>query len=273
MSESESLLCGMSRLCQSGLRQGVIALDMIEIPYLGNLDKAEIYGVSDLHSEDNLFDEKLWKKFKAKIKSVDYPCLIGIGDWLNYAVSGSKTNPGEQTRTVGQSEEWLIEECKELKPWIMAMADDGNHERRKSKQGDGLSPIAFVCKTLDIPYMENGGILKVTLGKDSHGKRVCYSIYAFHGEGAKTRVANINSVVYADVYLHGHTHFKQAYKENFFMPDLQNGGVREVEQLYVTAAPWLCYGGYAQRKAYRPAARGAYPIILNGRYKCAEVLL
>lgn len=246
---------------------------MIEIPYLGNLDKAEIYGVSDLHSEDNLFDEKLWKKFKAKIKSVDYPCLIGIGDWLNYAVSGSKTNPGEQTRTVGQSEEWLIEECKELKPWIMAMADDGNHERRKSKQGDGLSPIAFVCKTLDIPYMENGGILKVTLGKDSHGKRVCYSIYAFHGEGAKTRVANINSVVYADIYLHGHTHFKQAYKENFFMPDLQNGGVREVEQLYVTAAPWLCYGGYAQRKAYRPAARGAYPIILNGRYKCAEVLL
>lgn len=248
-------------------------MEMIEIPYLGNLDKAEIYGVSDLHSEDNLFDEKLWKKFKAKIKSVDYPCLIGIGDWLNYAVSGSKTNPGEQTRTVGQSEEWLIEECKELKPWIMAMADDGNHERRKSKQGDGLSPIAFVCKTLDIPYMENGGILKVTLGKDSHGKRVCYSIYAFHGEGAKTRVANINSVVYADVYLHGHTHFKQAYKENFFMPDLQNGGVREVEQLYVTAAPWLCYGGYAQRKAYRPAARGAYPIILNGRYKCAEVLL
>ena len=32
---------------------------MIEIPYLGNLDKAEIYGVSDLHSEDILYDDGL----------------------------------------------------------------------------------------------------------------------------------------------------------------------------------------------------------------------
>lgn len=248
-------------------------MEMIEIPYLGNLDKAEIYGVSDLHSEDMLFDESLWKKFKQKIKGIDHPCLIGIGDWLNYAVSGSKTNPGEQTRTVGQSEEWLIEECKELKPWIMAMADDGNHERRLAKKGDGLSPIAFVCKTLDIPYMENGGVLKIPLGKDSHGKRVCYTIYAFHGEGYRGRVNNVNTIVYADIYLHGHDHLKSAFKRNFFMPDPQNNIVREVEQLHVSAAHWLCYGGYAQRGSFPPSARGASPIYLNGRYKSAEVLL
>lgn len=248
-------------------------MEMIEIPYLGNLDKAEIYGVSDLHSEDMLFDESLWKKFKQKIKGIDHPCLIGIGDWLNYAVSGSKTNPGEQTRTVGQSEEWLIEECKELKPWIMAMADDGNHERRLAKKGDGLSPIAFVCKTLDIPYMENGGILKIPLGKDSHGKRVCYTVYAFHGEGYRGRVNNVNTIVYADIYLHGHDHLKSAFKRNFFMPDPQNNIVREVEQLHVSAAHWLSYGGYAQRGSFPPSSRGASPIYLNGRYKSAEVLL
>jgi hypothetical protein len=99
-------------------------------------------------------------------------------------------------------------------------------------------------------------------------------IYANHGsgggrkEGAKIiRLADMASIVDADIYIHSHTHLGMIMKESFFRVNPMNSSVKQVDKLFVNTASCLTYGGYGEGYEFKPSSKATPIIYLNGLQK------
>ena len=114
-----------------------------------------------------------------------------------------------------------------------------------------------MCSQLGITekYSPTTALLFIRFGKaNAHGRkegRQLYTAYVTHGsgggrkEGGKVnRLADLASIVDADIYIHSHTHLPVVFKESFFRTSASNSSVALVDKLFVNTAASLNYGGY-----------------------------
>jgi hypothetical protein len=113
-----------------------------------------------------------------------------------------------------------------------------------------------------------------------HQRKQCYVIYANHGsgggrkEGAKAiRLADMASIVDADVYIHSHTHLPMIMKQGFYRVSPQNSMVCNVTKLFVNTSSTLDYGGYGEIFEYKPNSKDTPIIYLDGTRKKADARL
>jgi hypothetical protein len=100
-----------------------------------------------------------------------------------------------------------------------------------------------------------------------------YTAYVTHGsagggrkEGGKVnRLADLASIVDADIYIHAHTHLPVVFKEAFFRVNGGNSSVALVDKLFVNVAASLNYGGYGDKQGFKPASKRSPVIHLDGR--------
>ena len=108
-----------------------------------------------------------------------------------------------------------------------------------------------------------------------HNNRpVLFTLYCNHGsgggrkEGAKAiRLADMSSIVDADIYVHSHTHLPMIMKQGFFRTDLKSSTVQHVTKLFVNTASNLNYGGYGEAQEFKPNSKDTPVIYLNGTKK------
>lgn len=112
-----------------------------------------------------------------------------------------------------------------------------------------------------------------------HGRKMMYSIYLTHGsgggrkEGGKiNRLADLATIVDADVYITAHTHLPATFKTGFFRTSASNSSVQYVSKLFVNTAAALDYGGYGDKQGYKPSSKDYPTIILSGTEKKATVM-
>ena len=106
-------------------------------------------------------------------------------------------------------------------------------------------------------------------------RKICYSIYTLHGsgggrkEGGKiNRLADLASIIDADVYIHSHTHLPIIMKQAFYRTDVRNSTVGIVEKLFVNTSSNLDYeGSYGEYGAFKPNSKETPVIYLSGRKK------
>jgi hypothetical protein len=151
----------------------------------------------------------------------------------------------------------------------------GNHENRVYKS-DGLDITELMCAQLGIPekYSPTTALLFIRFGKQSshkHNRPHLYTAYVTHGsgggrkEGGKVnRLADLASIVDADIYIHAHTHLPLVFKESFFRVSGSNSSVALVDKLFVNTAASLNYGGYGDRQGFKPASKRSPVIYLDG---------
>ena len=243
----------------------------IELPE--TFAEVELYPVADMHIGDMLSQVKEFENFTGFMLDQPNRYILLLGDTINNNLKTSVGSVYEDILSPSQQKKKAKELLRPLAKRIIASVS-GNHEYRTKRESD--QDIAEdIAEALDIPYFPDSVYIKLTFGKkNKNGKRQCYTIYAYHGSGggstlgnALNNIENLSKTIYADIYMAGHTHKKVAGKELFLMPDLQNNIIREQEQLFVNAASWLKWGGYARRKGMRPQARGSSPVILDGKEK------
>ena len=111
-------------------------------------------------------------------------------------------------------------------------------------------------------------------------RQICYTIYALHGsgggrkEGAKAiRLADMASIIDADIYIHSHTHLPMIMKQGFHRTDTTNSSVALVNKLFVNTAANLDYGGYGEAAEFKPTSKDTPVIYLGGRVKSFEARL
>ena len=78
------------------------------------------------------------------------------------------------------------------------------------------------------------------------------------------RLADMASIVDADVYIHSHTHLPMIMKQGFYRTCEANRSVAPVSKLFVNTAAALDYGGYGEIQEYKPTSKDTPVIYLDG---------
>ena len=191
---------------------------------------------------------------------MDTAICSSIGDTY-----GANLQPMEQLKQ-------CVKIFEPIKDKILAVLP-GNHENRVYKS-DGIDMTELMCAQLGIPqkYSPTTALLFIRFGKasNSHGRKnskQLYTAYVTHGsgggrrEGGKVnRLADLASIVDADIYIHAHTHLPLIFKEAFFRVSGSNSSVALVDKLFVNTSASLNYGGYGDRQGFKPASK-RYPVI------------
>lgn len=244
------------------------------LPYA---EKIEIHPMSDLHIGDMNCDYKLIMQRIEHIKNTPNAYCILDGDLMDTAIQssigdtyGASLQPMEQLKH-------CVKLFEPIKDKILAVLP-GNHEHRIYKT-DGIDITELMCSQLGIhdKYSPTTALLFVRFGKQSssrHNRPQLYTIYVTHGsgggrkEGGKVnRLADLASIVDADVYITGHTHLPLVFKESYYRTSGQNSSVALVDKLFINTASMLDYGGYGDRQGFKPASKKSPILHLNGTYR------
>ena len=243
-----------------------------DLPYAETI---EIHPMADLHLGDPHSDYRAIVERIEHIKNTDNAYCILDGDLMDAAIAssigdtyGASLQPMEQLKQ-------CVKLFDPIKHKILAVLP-GNHEHRIYKQ-DGLDITALMCSQLGIEdkYSNTTALLFIRFGKGNthrhHGRPMLYTMYVTHGsgggrkEGGKiNRLADLASIVDADIYIHAHTHLPLVFRESFFRVSGSNSSVAQVEKLFVNTSSALSFGGYGDRQGYKPSSTTAPTIYLNG---------
>lgn len=234
----------------------------------------EIHPMADLHIGDSMSDFKLIQERIEYIRTTANAYCILDGDLMDTAICssigdtyGANLQPMEQLKQ-------CVKIFEPIKDKILAVLP-GNHENRAYKT-DGLDMTEIMCSQLGIPekYSPTTALLFIRFGQQNSQNRhrpFLYTAYVTHGsgggrrEGGKiNRLADLASIVDADIYIHAHTHLPVIFKESFFRVSGQNSSVALVDKLFVNTAAALNYGGYGDKQGYKPASKSSPVIYLGG---------
>lgn len=250
---------------------------------------ANVYTLADLHVGDERSNTSEIAKRVEQIKNDPYGLCICNGDLLNTALKTSVSDIYSEQLSPMQQMQAAVDLLTPIKDKIIAVTT-GNHESRVYRT-DGIDIMRLVCRELGIEekYHPDGVLVFLRFGerrandlhkKENRNPRQWYSIYATHGsgggrkEGAKAiRLADMASVVDADIYIHSHTHLPMVMKQAFYRADSSNCCAKRVEKLFVNTAASLSYGGYAQAQEFKPASESNPIIHLEAKAKCARATL
>jgi predicted phosphodiesterase len=252
-------------------------LKVIKIDLPKDIEKIELHTFADEHIGDEHADlERLKQRIEYVANTPNAYCVLN-GDIIDNA---TKTSIGDvyanEFNPMQQLEE-AVRLFKPLKDKILAITH-GNHEARTyRKEGIDLSYLLAVQLGLFERYSATSVLLFLRFGKSrNHGgdSKQCYTIFMLHGsgggrkEGAKAiRLADMSSIIDADIYIHSHTHLPMVMKQNYHRIDKQNSVVRVVEKLFVNTASNLNYGGYGEAQEFKPSSKTSPIIYLSGTKK------
>ena len=249
---------------------------------------ARVYTLSDLHIGDANCDIHAINDRISAIKDDPRGLVVLNGDIMNVATKTSVSDIYSENISPMKAIVRVVTMLTPICDRIIA-ADTGNHEARIYRQ-DGIDIMRLVCRELgcEAAYNPEGVLTFLRFGEKpkhelSNGRKTApwtYVIYSTHGtgggrkEGSKAiRLADMASIVDADIYIHSHTHLPMAMKESYFRTDIQNQKSVRVDKLFVNDGSTVRYGGYGQTFEYKPLSMTSPVIHLRGDRKHMSVTL
>lgn len=242
---------------------------------LPHAEQIEIVPMSDLHIGDAMSDFKLIMDRIEYVKTTpNVYCILG-GDLMDTAISSSVGDTfGANLKPMDQLSQ-CVKIFEPIKDKILAVLP-GNHENRIYRS-DGIDITEMMCAQLGIAsrYSPTTALLFVRFGSGNRKTKfrpMLYTIYVTHGsgggrkEGGKiNRLADLASIVDADIYIHAHTHLPVIFKNSFFRVSGSNSSVSLVDKLFINTAAALNYGGYGDTQGFKPASKTTPSLFLDGR--------
>lgn len=255
----------------------------IKVDLSSELATAEIHTLADMHIGDRCSDFRLIQKRLDYIKDTPNAFCILNGDLMDTAIASSVGDTYAANLSPMEQLKQCIKLFEPIKDKIICITS-GNHENRVYKM-DGLDITELMAAQLGLSdkYTDTTALLFVRLGErsgHSHNRPSRYTIYVTHGcgggrrEGGKiNRLADLASIVDADIYVHSHTHLPAIFKTAYYRVDSANSAIAKVDKLFVNTAAYLDYGGYGDKQGYKPSSTDTPVIYLDGKRKGATATL
>ncbi len=225
----------------------------------------EIYPIHDLHYGNRQFDAEKWGKLKAEILAQPNRYCVMVGDLMEMAIPGSKSDTFYQTAPPEEQKEWVANEMIELKDRIIAVVS-GNHEHNRATKISGLYPLYDACCWARIHdrYRENFAVADIAVGKRNRTEARQYHYFGFLTHRAKDSKAwsTVDTLEGFDFMVYGHDHDPKEHARAHLVYDPHQKKVRTKSIETVNAGSFLKYGDYAARAAYRPPSDKLYKLIL-----------
>ena len=227
-------------------------------------DNVAVYPLGDMHIGSPQCDMGLVQRAIDKVLSnKNYFCVL-LGDQLDMALAGSKSDVYTATCTPGKA---IIDVANKFRPLVEAgkvlAILDGNHEDRLRRMA-GVSPsemIAEILQRRDL-YCPTTAVLKLTVRDRTS------TVYCSHGNGGGARIGGkanalekLSWVCDADVIMAGHTHTPMVFRNCKIDINTENGLETVRSRLFVNCASCLTYlDSYGENKGYVPSSN-VYPIV------------
>lgn len=245
----------------------------IELPV--NVRGITVLPLADLHIGENACDLGLIKALIEKIKNTENCYTILNGDIVDNALRASIGDVYSQEANPQDQLDRAIDLFEPIKDKILAITN-GNHEERTYKDC-GIDLMALFSKALNLEdrYANEGVYLFINFNlkdpSERHGaRRIVSTIYATHGrgggrkEGAKAiRLADMASVVDADIYIHSHTHLPMILKNVYYKASPNHKSLIPIERTFVNTASCLDYAKYAEKNEFKPNSKSTPVIIID----------
>jgi hypothetical protein len=237
--------------------------EFVEIPVFerdySHLDALYAYPLGDVHIGAASHQSDRWSEWLGFLADNEDTSMVGLGDFLNAAVIGSKSDTYAEKLTV-QEAKWRLAE--QLTPLADQHRIDvlmpGNHENRVTRL-TGEDPIYDVARVLNANYAAAAAMIHYRVGDQS------YEVYVRHGTGNGQSLAQLDKsamVAKADVYITGHVHKIATTCDEYFVRE--EGRMTRRRRYYVTSGAFLAYEQYAAERGYKPSRIGAPRIYLSG---------
>lgn len=230
----------------------------------------ELYVIHDIHKGNALHDEKKWEAVKGEILENGNRFVVFVGDAMENAVPGSKSDVFEQTLSPQEQKEWFAEQLTELKDRVICVVD-GNHERNRSTVNCGLYPLYDCCIMAGIKELYRPHFAFVDIGVGTRDKdpnqQVHYVGYCVHKAKDMKNFSSADFVDGIDFCVFGHDHDPREHPRAklVYNPTLKKVSLKSVET--INSGAFLNYGGYASDGAYRPSSNKMYKLLLSGGAK------
>ena len=249
-------------------------MKVIKVDLSQELKQIEIHTFADEHIGDAHCDiARLKERIKYVAETPNAYCILN-GDILDNASRSSIGDIETRELNIMAQIQAGVELFSPIAEKTLCITS-GNHEYRAFKK-EGIDISMIVANQLGIGdrYASTAALLFLRFGKQSlhrNNRRVLYSIFCNHGsgggrrEGAKAiRLADMASIVDADIYVHSHTHLPMIMKQGFFRVDLTSSTAQNVTKLFINTSSNLSYGGYGEAQEFKPNSKDTPVIYLNG---------
>ena len=252
----------------------------VRIDLSKDLNDIEVHIFADEHIGDPHSDIGYLKERIEYVKTHPNVYAILNGDLMDNATKTSVSDSYSQDYNPQEQMDMLVELFKPIKHKILCITQ-GNHEARTYKK-EGIDIMKNVAGRLglDNRYSPESVLLFLRFGTNSKKRKQLYTFYVTHGsgggrkEGAKAiRLADLASIVDADVYLHAHTHLPMIFKEDYFRVYESNSSSAIVTKLFVNTSGNLRFGGYGEVMGCKPASVDKPVVHLCGNKKYSTATL
>ena len=249
----------------------------IKVTLSDKLESIEIHTFADLHIGDKFCNKKLIKERIEAVKENKKAYVILNGDIMNNATKTSVSDSYAEELSPMEQMATFVELFEPIKDKILCITS-GNHENRTyNKEGIDITRLCARELGLEDRYSKTSAVVFLRFGEtssDTHNRKQRYVIYCTHGsgggrkEGAKAiRLADMASIIDADIYFHSHTHLPMILKEGFYRTDICNSTIAKVDKLFVNTSAMLEYGGYGEAFEFKPSSTDTPIIYLCGKKK------
>lgn len=232
-------------------------------------DMAEIFPVHDAHYGNPCFDERRFRRLINYIKAEPYRLVCFLGDLMENAVPGSKSDPLTQVHTPLEQREWVAELFLELKDHVICVTD-GNHEWNRSTKMAGLYPLYDACCIAGIPerYRNAYAAVNVHVGHNANsekGRSHKYVGFVTHKAKVLKNFASCDELDGFDFMLYGHDHEALDHPRAKLAYDRTHNIVQRVPIEMVNGGAFLDFGDYGARDGCRAKSAKMYKLVLDGK--------
>lgn len=252
----------------------------IRIDLSENIKTLEVHTFADLHLGDKHSDLELIEQRLEAVRLKDNAVVLLNGDLLNNATKTSVSDSYAEDIPPMEQINQAVRMFEPLKNKILCI-NSGNHEARTyNKEGIDLMEVVAMQLGLYERFSKTSSLIFLRFGQNIKQRKILYTLFANHGsgggrkEGAKAiRLADMASIVDADIYIHSHTHLPMVMKQAFYRIDEQNSSCHVVDKLFVNTSATLNYGGYGEAFEFKPASKDNPIIRLCGVKKAFTATL
>lgn len=233
-----------------------------------HLDSMYVYPLGDVHIGARMHQAKRWTEWLGYLAGNKNTSMLGLGDYLNSAIVGSKSDVYEETMTVGDAKRLLRGQLTPLaRDGRIDLMMPGNHEERVSR-AVGECPIQDVAEWLEVPYARSAAMVVYRVGDME------YDFWVRHGTGSGQSMVALkkgSTTAAADVYVTGHVHNQSIAADEQFIREGEK--VVRRRRYYVSSGSFLSAESYALERGYTPTRIGAPRVYLDGRRRDVHVSL
>lgn len=234
-------------------------------------ESIKLFCLHDIHKGSKQHDDKKYAAVKRMILSDPTAYCVIVGDMIENAIPGSKSDVFYQSLPPHEQKMWVVDELKDYGSRVLAVVD-GNHERNRSTKICGMFPLYDACVMAGIEtiYRPHFAVLDIGVGtrRDTGTKKqVRYVGYLVHQATNQVRFGSPDMVEGFDFFVSGHDHQPKDAPRGKLIYDTSNKMLRQKDVEYIDCGAFMSFGDYTSDSGGRPAAQKMYRFEMSGMQK------